>query len=138
MANYQATTRSNYFRVKDAKAFEQWCRKRSLEFWNERRAENPEDVFYAITDPSGENCGWPNYDSATDQYFDFPAELTDHLNPEDVAVLLEIGSEKLRYLVGTAIAVHPDGRTIAVSLDEIYERARHAFGPKVTITEGGY
>jgi hypothetical protein len=27
-------------------------------------------------------------------------ELTDHLDPRDVAVLLEIGSEKLRYFVG--------------------------------------
>jgi hypothetical protein len=34
MANYEATTRTNYFRVKDAAKFKRWCTKRGLEFWS--------------------------------------------------------------------------------------------------------
>ena len=37
MANYTATTRSNYFRVKNAAAFEDWCKSRSLQFWQHTR-----------------------------------------------------------------------------------------------------
>jgi len=138
MANYTATTRSNYFRVKDAKAFTAWCHHRAIEFWIEMRPESPADDFYAISADTGDCCGWPTYDPAADDEFDFAGELAEHLDPRDVAILFEVGAEKLRYLIGVAKAVHPDGRTISVSLYDIYDRAREAFGPHFRITEGSY
>ena len=136
MGNYYATTRSNYFRVKDAKAFEAWCRKRSLDFWSKSIADL--GGCYAITADMGDCDGWPSYDSLLDIEFDLTAELAGHLDTRDVAILFEIGAEKLRYLNGVATAVHPDGKTVRVMLDEIYIRARKAFGANLTITPGTY
>jgi hypothetical protein len=139
MANYYATTRSNYFRVKDAKAFEQWCNDFPLRFWTKQLPEHPGDTFYAISAPEG--CmGWPSsqpYNAATDEYVDTEVELDlpEHLDPRDVAVLLEVGSEEHAALVGTATAVHPDGTIIYLSLRDIYHLARHKFGDALTITE---
>jgi len=42
---------------------------------------------------------------------------------------VEVGSEKLRYLIGEAIVVNSKGRTICVTLEEIYEKALAA-GPR--------
>jgi hypothetical protein len=50
----------------------------------------------------------------------------------------EVGSEKLRYLVDTATAVHPDGRTASINLDDIYEKAELAFGSDLNITDATY
>jgi hypothetical protein len=68
---------------------------------------------------------------------DFTAELAEHLHESDCAVLMEVGSEKLRYLVGVAIAVHPDGRLHSISIADIYEAARNAF-PGMNVTEAQY
>jgi hypothetical protein len=132
MANYYATTRSNYFRVTDATAFEAWCRKRFLDFWTKQYEGI--GLRYAV---SGNETGWPYYDSDDDAEIDFTSELATHLDPRDVAVLIEIGSEKLRYLVGRATAVHHDGLTVDVDLEEIYERAG-GFNGDLTVTEAGF
>ncbi len=136
MANYCATTRSNYFRVKDAAAFEAWCNERNLDFWTKPIDDHGD--FYAISADTGDCAGWPSYDSDADDEFDIAGELANHLDPRDVAILFEIGSEKLRYLNGYAVAVHAGGRTVSVSLRDIYKRARNAFGPALGITEATY
>jgi hypothetical protein len=135
MANYYATTRSNYFRVKDATAFEAWCHTRELDFWT----KHYDDVGnrYAISANTGDSRGWPYYDAEHDDDFDLTAELAKHLDASDVAVLIEIGSEKLRFLAGIATAVDHSGRTLCVTLDEIYDRAADAFG-NLTVTEATY
>ena len=141
MANYNATTRTNYFRVKDTKAFEAWCADLNLDFWKQ---EAPPDTYYACTADSGACPGWPSQRLVIDEDgdedavdIDFTGELANHLHPHDCAVLMEIGSEKLRYLVGVAIAVHPDGRLHSVNLQDIYEAARKAF-PGMSVTEAQY
>jgi hypothetical protein len=134
MANYCATARSNYFRVKDAAAFEAWCDERFLDYWQDTARER-----YAIS-ASGEYASgsWPWYDHSTDAEIDIAAELVPHLHPKDVAVLIEVGSEKLRYLIGQAVAVHASGRIDRVSLDDIYDRAMQGVEDGVTVTEATY
>ena len=132
MANYEATTRSNYFRVKDSTAIKTWCEKRGLDFWTKvDKTTGP----YAI---SGNDGHWPSSDPETGDEVDITIELTDHLDPRDIAIFFEVGYEKLRYLTGYATAVHPHGRTVTVSIYDIIEKARDAFGPKMTIGEGTY
>jgi hypothetical protein len=133
MANYYATTRSNYFRVKDATAFEAWCRRRQLEFWTQE--VKGMGTCHAI---SGNETGWPYYDAEKDDEINLPAEIASHLNPNDAAILFEIGNEKLRYIVGRATAIHPDGTIVCINLDDIYEEAEEVFGPDVTITGAEY
>jgi hypothetical protein len=140
MANYYATARSNYFRVKNAQAFEEWCSERNLDCW----ANSYEGVGdrYAIAPSADVEAGWPSYDldEATDEYYeiDLPKELASHLDPRDIAILIEVGSEKLRYLTGEAVAVHASGKTIRISLDDIYDQAILEFEGDITITEATY
>ena len=59
-------------------------------------------------------------------------ELSRHLADGEVAVLMEIGNQKLQFLNGTAYAVHSDGRTVRLHLNEIYERAAKELGVEVS------
>ena len=140
MANYYATARSNYFRVKNAQSFEDWCSKRHLDCWSKPYTDIGDR--YAIAPNTDMEAGWPysDLDEATDEYYeiDFPKELASHLDPRDIAILIEVGSEKLRYLTGEAVAVHASGKTICMSLDDIYDQAVRKFKGDITITEATY
>jgi hypothetical protein len=103
MANYYASARSNYFAVKDEVKFEAWAAQRHLGIWK----QNVEVVgglpynLFAIY--SNEDGGWPSYsvDLETETEcgdFDLFDELSDHLADRQIAVLMETGAEKLRYL----------------------------------------
>jgi hypothetical protein len=133
MANYYATARSNYFRVKDVEVFTAWCDRRNLNVWTK-------DDRYAIS-PNSE-AGWPHADIDTDdEYFeiDLYEELSQHLDPRDIAVLMQIGWEKLRYFTGEAIAIRSSGETCRISLDDIYTMAIETFHDDfLTITEVAY
>jgi hypothetical protein len=138
MANYVAITRSNYFRVKDAAAFQSWAKELDLTVW--KAVDNKKQTAFAISADTGDCCGWPQYRYGDDEPedIDFVGELAAHLDPRDVAVLLEIGSEKLRYLIGTAVAVDSSGKTVTCSLDDIYAKAVDAFGPTASISQAQY
>jgi hypothetical protein len=142
MADYHATTRSNYFRVKDATAFKQWCDNLNLEVWPHTMTNHPSDTFYAISADTGDCSGWPTFrwDDEIQEHLeiDLAAELADWLDSRDVAILLEAGAEALRYVNGFATAVHPNGRTHSLSLDDIYHRAADAFGDHMLITQAAY
>ena len=126
MANYYASARSNYFKVKNQDAFVQWVDSLSdCEAWTEG-----DRVGFCST---GGNCaGWPSMrlNAATDEYeaLDILQELSQHLAVGEVAVLMESGAEKLRYITGIANAVNHKGEVVHVSIDEIYQRAFEQFG----------
>jgi molybdopterin biosynthesis enzyme len=54
-----------------------------------------------------------------------------HLHDEDVAVLMEAGAEKLRYVSGWAVAVNSKGDLVEIGLSDIYEKAKH-LGKNIT------
>ena len=124
MANWYVTARSNYFRVKDKDAFLKWANGRGLGvFKNEENAD-----LFAIYGGEGTDDGsWPSYDVEGDTEFDFVAELVQHLPKGQIAVLMEIGAEKLRYLTCVAIAVNHKGRVVELTLSDIYRKASRAF-----------
>lgn len=62
---------------------------------------------------------------------DIVSELQEHLADDEVAIFMAIGSEKLRYLDGYAIAFNNKGEIRNVSLDDIYKLASE-LGPNVT------
>jgi hypothetical protein len=130
MANYCAINRSNLFRVKDDGKFEEFCKKRSLEYWR----EEVEEVGTCYTIDPDNVGGWPWYDAETDEQFNIYEEIAQHLDDRDVAVLLEVGSEGDRYVRGFARAIHPNGRVLYLDLFDIYERARVAFGKEINIS----
>jgi hypothetical protein len=136
MANWYGSSRSSYFRVKDCDAFLKWVEKRGLGVFR-----NSEDVaLFAIhSGDSTDGGSWPSYDLESDTEIDLVAELAQHLPKGQVAVLMEIGAEKLRYLTGIAIAVNYKGRAAVVSLDDVYCKAARTFRvPENKITQAAY
>ena len=134
MANYIGYARSNYFRVRDEAAFSGWVE--TLPGAIARREDGNPDRF-ALLIEEGNDGGWPNrrYVERTgnEEGNDLHAELAGHLAEGEVAILEEIGTEKLRYLVGYAVAVNHRGEKLAVSIDDIYEKVRAAVrGPDVS------
>lgn len=127
MANYMGSARSNYFRVRSETAFLGWVE--TLPGVVARREDgDPERLALFVEDADG--AGWPNwrYDESTgdEEELDLYYELAGHLADGEVAILQEVGAEKLRYLVGYAVAVNHRGETLAVSIDEVYGRVRNA------------
>ncbi len=136
MANWYGTARSNCFRVKDKDAFLKWADGRGLGvFKNEENA----DLFAIYGGESTDDGSWPSYDVESDTEIDLVAELAQHLPNGQIAVLMEIGAEKLRYLTGVAIAVNHKGRVVELTLSDIYGKASRAFQiPENEITHATY
>ena len=126
MANYGGYARSNYFRVRNASAFLSWVE--TLPGVVARKEDGPERFVLLVED--GDDGGWPNWryyeDMEDEEEIDLHAELAEHLAEGEVAILEEVGAEKLRYLVGYAVAVNHRGETLSVSIHEIYQKVREA------------
>lgn len=132
MADYVGYARSNHFRVRDEVSFLYWVG--TLPGVVTRREDGNAERF-ALLAEDGDDGGWPNWrhDYGEEEEIDLHAELAGHLAEGEVAVLEEVGAEKLRYLVGYAVAVNHRGEKLAVSLDDIYEKVRAAgWGPDVS------
>lgn len=126
MANYVGCARSNHFRVRDEAAFLGWVE--TLPGVVARREDGNPERFALLVEEGDDGGGWPNwsFDGEEEEEIDLHAELAGHLAEGEVAVLEEVGAEKLRYLVGYAVAVNHRGETLAVSIDDVYERVREA------------
>ncbi|WP_338289184.1 hypothetical protein [Luteolibacter sp. LG18] len=132
MSNYYATARSNYFAVTDETAFRQWAEAAGLKVLTPTAiAKVSQDIprFGITPDEDSDWGGWPttflNPDTGNEEDIDVHQQLAAHLAEGEVAVLMEIGSEKLRYLTGTAIAINHQGETVNVDLESIYAAAAH-------------
>jgi hypothetical protein len=131
MANYYGTARTNYFIVKDELTFKAWAKKRHCE------------VITSVTHPGmvgllpNDDCEgtFMSYDSETDEDLDILDELSKHLKPGSVAILMEAGAEKMRYIAGHATAINHKGKTVFVSIDDIYKKAKKL---GTSITECAY
>lgn len=136
MANWYGSARSNYFRVKDTEAFLTWTEHRGLGVFKSEKMPGFLSIYPGDDLDSG---GWPSYDMEKDEELDLVTELSEHLAPGEVAVLLEVGAEKLCYLTGQAIAVNAKGRVVEVTLSEIYRKTARTFRiPESAITLAQY
>lgn len=128
MATYFGTARTNYFHVKDKLAFDAFI-------------EN----FYGIdvVTKDGDSTGFiallfedgpPSWDPDTEDEIDFMDELAPHLADGSVAIMMEAGAEKLRYVNGYAIAINNKGERKDISLNAIYDLAKE-LGTEVTLAE---
>jgi hypothetical protein len=132
MANYYASARTNYFAVTDLEAFKEDVSKIDGIILSESDKDGVSLWALLSDDPDGAGWIWNAYNEETGDYdeFDWGAFFKKHLEPDWVAIIIEVGAEKLRYLNGFAIAYNSEGRKVEINLDEIYDRAL-SLGSKV-------
>lgn len=155
MANYYASWRSNYFLVKDEAAFMAWAKRLPVEVVaylsdvGKQFALLPKDDEDSggIPDSREVGEGLPPLSTAPEdvedveaaldeerEEIDFEMELSQHLQEGWVAVLIQTGREKLRYITGYAVAINSKGEKKSINLDGIYKLAEE-LGPHVTKAE---
>ena len=135
MATYVPTARSNYFAVKDPAAFESFCSKWSLRLIRKDDREGQPTLFgFLVDSDNGIPSTYWDPDKEDDVESDFIGELSSHLVDGWVAIVREIGYEKMRYLVGFTVAVNSAGERIDLNLDRIYDDAER-LGKHVTQCE---
>ena len=134
MANFNGTARSNYFRVKDEAAFRTWCAALGLAIFEGEGKQLGMFGFYSDDSDTGTFPSFrpSRHGEDDDEEIDLGEELAPHLADGEIAVLMEAGAEKLRYISGWAQAIHSDGRMVAISLHDIYSLAEATFGTKPT------
>jgi hypothetical protein len=136
MANYYATSRTNYVEVTDAEAFKKMAECNSLQVLTDG------DKFgLAPNDFSGDGC-WPSeftQTQCTDDEdnvlepveFDFRKHVMPLVKEGQVLVVMQAGAEKLRYISGSATAFVRRGDDVSavhLSLYDIYAKAAEVFG----------
>lgn len=141
MANYYATARSNYFAVTDEKTFREWAAALGLTVLEPTHRDKVADGVrrFGIAPGDGDGSGgWPTsiYHEDTDECEDIDVSelLAAHLANDEVAVLMEVGNEKLRYVSGSAVAVNNKGKFVLMELNDIYHKARR-LGKNITMAE---
>lgn len=137
MANYEPHARSNYFAVKNVEAFTAFCARWGLELIQEREQAEQKGplVGFLCDSEQGIPTTLVNEDTGFDDDVDFIGELSQQLADGAVAVVMEAGYEKMRYLAGYAVAVNAAGEQVSINLHEIYDRAK---GLGVDITTCAY
>jgi hypothetical protein len=124
MANWQGAARTNYFRVKNEEEFKEWAGNLP----NIEIEQNDKGFMLMSTCPDTGSFPSYRYDEvAGDEEIDL-TEIGQFLAEGQVAVFMEAGAEKLRYLTGWAMAVSWDGRVEHVDIDDIYAKAAERFG----------
>lgn len=135
MANYYCAARTNYFRVDPAKreAFDAFAKRLRLTVQPE-----PHDADLLACFPGADDGAFPSVDPEKEAAgepsdIDFIQTLASFLAPGSIAVIVEAGAEKLRYVSGVAVAVDRTGHEVSLDLNEIYALARSTFdGAEVT------
>lgn len=140
MANWVGYARSNYFKVKDTAAFKAWA---DTVPDVEVIESNLDKGFMIEVGRASDNGGWPSTrfddDKEDDVPFDLWGELAPHLVDGEVAIMMEIGHEGMRYVTGHAVAVHSSGKHVAIGLTDIYGLAAKKFKvPLEAISEAQY
>ena len=138
MANYYCSCRTNYFEVKDPDAFKEAMGRFPVEV-----LFTPADPVYKTPDYYGllgedlDGSGWPSYDGE-DENFDFYDYVAGFLADDSVAIFIEAGAEKLRYIQGIALAINNKKECESVWLNDIYEKAESLAPSGANITRAEY
>ena len=131
MANWYGHARSNYVKIKDIFGLLDAIEPFALGIY---QGDNG-DVGFITNDEYG---GWPSsteLENGEELWFDPGVHIVPFLVDGEVLIMMQVGSEKLRYLTGSASAYHSDGRVIDVTIDQIYEKVRTEFNKTPSLCE---
>jgi hypothetical protein len=132
MANWYGSARTNYVRIKDRDGLDEALAPFSLQVWDKEGA-----VAFGGEDEFG---GFPSISldsEGNEVQFDPETHICPYMEPNQVLIVMEVGAEKLRYLTGWATAYSSEGKSVHVSIGDIYDKAEAAF-PNHSITEAEY
>ena len=135
MANYYEQSRSNYFKVKNKAAFRAFLER----FGGAVEPIEDDQGRVGFLAQEGIPATYmPDDASSEAEEVDFVSELAGHLADHEVMIVMGTGYEKMRYLVGYAIAINNQKKRRAVDLAGIYELARQLTGKPKRITRAEY
>lgn len=137
MANYYATARSNYFSVTDEPRFLADMQTLPDVSVHTRESEGEQPRRFCLLADQGDGGGWPCYRDTEDgdgEDINIADVVSGHLAPGEVAIFMEAGAEKHRYVSGHAIAINAAGDICQVGLSDIYDLAAQ-LGENVTPAE---
>ena len=138
MANYYANCRTNYFKVKDNDAFELAM----APIPDIEVIITPGTMEYCILGNNEDGRGWPVWiqgvESDTEIEIDLPNMVAEHLQDGEVAIFMEVGNEKLRYLNGYATAINNKGERRDIGLNDIYDIAKELTNKPEPISMASY
>lgn len=121
--------RTNYFRVKNAEAFEAFAAK----FPDVVLIKDEDGRFGLYADDN--EAGWPSCDADGEELaVDIVTQVLEHVADDDVAVFVSAGHEKARYATGVACAYYK-GEVAQVSIADIYALAKDKFAILPTSAE---
>ncbi len=127
MADWYGISRSNYFAVKNKKKFKDFCKKWNAELIT--KSNNKKLVGFISNDEYGALPSINLDEEGPESDFDsFVTELSTHLKEGQVAIMMESGAERARYISGLALAVNHKGETVNISLEDIYKLVEDNFG----------
>jgi len=161
MSDYNATARTNYFKVKDVAALKAELIEHGITPDSHEGARAGAE-FVLDDGPGNTPSGsialfsystWPSFDEDSvaqrlgifDEETDVPqkhaslqALISSHLVEGEVAIFFEIGFEKMRYLGGVSVAINAAGETRRIDLADIYELAKELTTTEHAVTLAEY
>ena len=134
MANYYGTSRSNYFKVKNKEKFKELCAVLDVEM-----IERDDLVGFICSHSEDGSLPSYVYNEKTQDHEDINLcqMIAPHLRKGQVAVMVEAGAEKHRYVHGFALAVNWQGKEESVYTGQIYDLVIKNLGVK-KVTKAEY
>ena len=123
MANFYGTARTNYFEVKDLEAFEE-----AMSKLPDLEIVYKEGLVGLLVDDGDSGC-FPSFTYDEDageldgNEIDIAEYVAEHLADGAVAIFMQCGAEKMRYVSAYAEAINSKFQRKFVSLDDIYDLA---------------
>lgn len=135
MANYQATARTNMFRVKDVAALTE-----AFDFTDQIEVvtDDAEGGIVTLLCHHDDDAGWPRMfvveegeNEGDIEEVDLESIVAEHLAEGAVAIFYEVGKEKLRYVSGMATVVNAAGVIERVDLEKEITKKAEKLGSEV-------
>jgi len=105
MANFEGVMRTNYFHVKDAEAFVRFIDEVETDVGKLQLLKKGNVVGFGCY---GEILGVKNPETDVADYDAFLSQLQTHVVEGECIILIQIGHEKLNYVVGHATIITPE------------------------------
>jgi hypothetical protein len=135
MANYYESSRSNYVRVKARDAFRKFLDRfgGAVEMIEDDKGR----LGFLAQEGIPLSC-MPEDGGTEAEDVDFIGELAGHLADHEVMIVMGTGYEKMRYLVGFAVAINNKKERREIDLAQIYEMAKQLTKRPQRITRAEY